>query len=214
MKPTILRHAKGPKRSRSAAGTREAILQSALIAFTKHGYDGVGVREIAGLAGVTAMLVNRYFGSKENLFAAAVDTAFADKRLITGDVSTLERTVAEGLVVSDVRKGKAFDPLLLLLRSASNERAVVILREGIDRHFGQPLAESLSGRQAKERAALILALIAGVQLMREVILTPALVEADPDALSRSLAALLKDLIDPGEILGKKSVSSLGSKAKR
>ncbi|HEX4225530.1 MAG TPA: TetR family transcriptional regulator [Pseudonocardiaceae bacterium] len=47
-------------------------------AFTASGYDGVGVREIAAGAGVTAMLVNRYFGSKEQLFAEAVDTSFAD----------------------------------------------------------------------------------------------------------------------------------------
>jgi AcrR family transcriptional regulator len=214
MKPAILRTVEGRKRSRSATGTREAILQSALIAFTKHGYDGVGVREIASLAGVTAMLVNRYFGSKENLFAAAVDTAFTDKRLITGDISTLERTIANGLTVSDARKGKAFDPLLLLLRSASNARAAVILREGIDRHFGQPLAQSLPGRLAKERAALILALIAGVQLMREVILIPALVETDPTALSRSLAALLKVLIDPVEILAKQKSALLAAKPKK
>jgi AcrR family transcriptional regulator len=33
-----------PKRPRNAAVTREAILQSALVAFSRHGYDGIGVR--------------------------------------------------------------------------------------------------------------------------------------------------------------------------
>ncbi|MGZ8814950.1 MAG: TetR family transcriptional regulator [Mycobacterium sp.] len=37
----------------------------------------MGLREIAGDAGVTAMMVNRYFGSKEQLFAGAVESAFA-----------------------------------------------------------------------------------------------------------------------------------------
>jgi AcrR family transcriptional regulator len=56
------RDRKPTPRARNAAATRQAILQSALVAFTQHGYDGVGVREIARAAGVTAMLVNRYFG--------------------------------------------------------------------------------------------------------------------------------------------------------
>ena len=59
-------------RPRNAAATRAAILNSARQAFARAGYDGVGVREIAEGAGVTAMLVNRYFGSKEQLFAEVV----------------------------------------------------------------------------------------------------------------------------------------------
>ena len=56
-----------PKRPRNAAATREAILHAALAAFSHYGYDGIGVREIAQMAGVTGVLVNRYFGSKEEL---------------------------------------------------------------------------------------------------------------------------------------------------
>ncbi|MGZ5395564.1 MAG: TetR/AcrR family transcriptional regulator, partial [Mycobacterium sp.] len=44
------------------SATRDAILTSAIAAFARAGYDGVGLREIAGDAGVTAMMVNRYFG--------------------------------------------------------------------------------------------------------------------------------------------------------
>src|SRR3984893_18627710 len=85
-----------PKRPRNAVATREAILQSALVAFSRHGYDGIGVREIAQTAGVTAVLVNRYFGSKEGLFAAAVEIAFADRSLFEGDPSML----AQGLTAT------------------------------------------------------------------------------------------------------------------
>ena len=64
--------ATAPPRPRNAAATREAILNSARAAFARAGYDGAGVREIAAGAGVTAMLVNRYFGSKEQLFAEVI----------------------------------------------------------------------------------------------------------------------------------------------
>jgi AcrR family transcriptional regulator len=50
----------GPRR-RNALPARKA--------FARAGYDGAGVREIASGADVTAMLINRYFGSKERLFA-------------------------------------------------------------------------------------------------------------------------------------------------
>src|SRR5262245_39016494 len=66
-----------PARQRDAEATRAAILQSARVAFARAGYDGAGVREIAQGAGVTAMLVNRYFGSKEQLFAEAVAESMA-----------------------------------------------------------------------------------------------------------------------------------------
>ena len=82
-------------RPRNAAATREAILQSALSAFVRQGYDGVGVREIAQTAGVTAVLVNRYFGSKERLFAAAVEATFTDNGLFEGDASTLAQRLAD-----------------------------------------------------------------------------------------------------------------------
>ena len=78
--PQSPRHAK--PRTRNAAATREAILKSARKAFAAHGYDGAGVREIAAEAGVTAMLVNRYFGSKEQLFAEVIDDAMCGATVI------------------------------------------------------------------------------------------------------------------------------------
>src|SRR6266446_5270102 len=109
-----------PKRPRNAAATREAILQSALAAFSRHGYDGIGVREIAQAAGVTAVLVNRYFGSKEELFAAAVEIAFSDISVLEGDSSSLAHRLTEAVIAKSEKDADPIDPLLLLLRSAPN----------------------------------------------------------------------------------------------
>src|SRR5258707_11338256 len=94
-----------PKYRRDAIATRQAILDSALMAFTRSGYDGVGVREIAKGAGVTAMLVNRYFGSKERLFAEFVEVALARRTIPTDEattpgrgLTTLSRDAAVALV--------------------------------------------------------------------------------------------------------------------
>ncbi|MFI2228705.1 TetR/AcrR family transcriptional regulator [Nocardia testacea] len=182
------------KRPRNAAATREAILRSAVVAFTKHGYDGVGVREIAQAAGVTAMLVNRYFGSKEQLFVEAVDTAFAPRTVLSDDLDTLSADVAARLVERTSPESEHLDPFLLMLRSASNPRAAEIVRAGIERHAGRYLRDLLEGPDADERAMLAHSLIAGFWLMRKMIGSTALVRADPAELARRLQDLLDVVI--------------------
>jgi AcrR family transcriptional regulator len=179
------------KRPRNAAATREAILRSALAAFSRYGYDGVGVREIAQMAGVTGVLVNRYFGSKEELFAATVEIICSDHRIFESDSTTLAKRLAAKIM----SKTEPIDALLLILRSAPNPRAAEILRENIARHFERLLKASLPGPNAAERAAMILALVVGFQLFRKVIGTKALVNANHASLSRRLATVIQQLID-------------------
>jgi AcrR family transcriptional regulator len=184
-----------PKRPRNAAATREAILQSALAAFSRNGYDGVGVREIAQTAGVTAVLVNRYFGSKEELFAAAVEIAFSDRSLFEGDSSMLAQRFTAVIMRKTEKDIERMDPLLLLLRSAANPRAAEILRDSIARQFERPLKALLRGPKASERAAMILAMIAGFQLLRKVIGSKALAGASAAGLSADLRRAFQRLID-------------------
>jgi AcrR family transcriptional regulator len=180
-------------RKRDAAATREAILHSAQVAFTRAGYDGVGVREIAETAGVTAMLVNRYFGSKEQLFAEVVETAFSARKLLTDDPATLSRDVAKALLTTT--EPENVDGFLLMLRSAANPRAAEILREAIERHFERHLTDLLEIPQ--ERAALVLSLIAGVKLMRNVLGTTALNEADVNTLRHPIETAFESLLGTG-----------------
>lgn len=182
-----------PKRPRNAAATREAILQSALVAFSRAGYDGVGLREIAGEAGVTAILVNRYFGSKEEMFVEAVKITFADTSLFSGDAASIADRVAQAMVGKS-NEDKP-DPFRLMLHSASNPRAAAILREALARQFEHPLAAMLGGRDTGERAALFLALIAGFDLIRNVVGSAPLTEADQPGLARRIAAMLKPLVE-------------------
>jgi AcrR family transcriptional regulator len=184
-----------PKRTRNAAATRDAILHSALAAFSRNGYDGIGVREIARAAGVTAVLVNRYFGSKEELFSAAVEIAFSDSTLFEGDSSSLAQRLTEAVMAKTEQDADPIDPLLLLLRSASNPRAAEILRESIARHFERPLKSLLMGARVSERAAMILAFIAGLQLFRKVIGSKALTDAPRAGLYTNIEAAFQRLID-------------------
>jgi len=183
-------------RTRNAAATRAAILASARRAFARAGYDGAGVREIAEGAGVTAMLVNRYFGSKEQLFAeVAADTMAAPGVLseaFQGDDPAA--VIAARLVALTGSDATPLDGFQIMLRSAASARAAEIGRAQIEAHHLRTVADALNGPRAAERAALMLAVIAGFQAMRQMIgLTP-LAEAKPAELARLLAPLFRHLI--------------------
>lgn len=65
-----------PPRAESA-DTRDRILDAAREEFSERGYDKTSVRGIAKSAGVDSALVHHYFGTKEQVFEAAVEVAFA-----------------------------------------------------------------------------------------------------------------------------------------
>ena len=87
-----------PRRRRDAAATREAILAAATRRFATQGYERAGVREIAADAGVTAALVNRYFGSKEGLFAEVIRRALDMRHLLQGQRGDLADHLARLMV--------------------------------------------------------------------------------------------------------------------
>lgn len=63
---------KRPGRPRGQSDTRERILLNARELFARNGFDRTSVRSIASAAGVDAALVHHYFGTKQQLFAAAI----------------------------------------------------------------------------------------------------------------------------------------------
>src|SRR6267378_4814698 len=150
-----------PPRRRNATTTREAILASARLAFARAGYDGAGVREIAAGAGVTAMLVNRYFGSKEQLFAEVLAATSATPTILTQEnlrSSNLGETIAATLVNITKTEDTPLEGFLIMLHSASSKRAAEIGREQIEKGHQKVMTDALSGDLAPQRAALVLAL--------------------------------------------------------
>ena len=61
-----------------ATDTREKIVRAALDVFTEKGFDAASTRQIAARVGVNHGLIPYYFGTKQKLWQAAVDHAFAD----------------------------------------------------------------------------------------------------------------------------------------
>ncbi|MDT5064510.1 MAG: hypothetical protein QOK02_665 [Mycobacterium sp.] len=72
---------KRPGRPPGPSDTRDRILASARELFARNGIDKTSIRAIASGAGVDAALVHHYFGTKQQLFVAAVEIPI-DPRLV------------------------------------------------------------------------------------------------------------------------------------
>jgi AcrR family transcriptional regulator len=179
-------------RGRNAAATRQAILDAARGCFMRHGYEQVGVREIASLAEADPALVNRYFGSKERLFAEAVAAKFDLSALFAGDRATLGERLARYVLEKKKADGD-YDPLIALLRSTGSESPARMLREALVEGFAGPLAARLDGPDALVRAELVGSVLLGLLVHRTVI--GGEVARDQAALVSWVSPMLQGLID-------------------
>jgi TetR/AcrR family transcriptional regulator len=62
---------------RDAAATREALLAAAVAEFSRNGFAGARVDEIARTAGANKQLVYHYFESKQGLYLVALESVYA-----------------------------------------------------------------------------------------------------------------------------------------
>lgn len=166
--------------------TRAAILDAARRAFAERGYDAVSIRSVARDAGVDPALVHRFFGSKEELFIAAMELPVSPSVLVgallaEGVDGLGERLVARLLAVfADPR---SFAPFLALIRGAvSNERAAALLREFLTREVLGRLATAASPDAPELRASLAGSQVVGLVMARYVVRVPPLATADPETV--------------------------------
>jgi AcrR family transcriptional regulator len=198
------------------SGTREAILAAARARFGDLGYDRTTIRTIASDAGVDPALVHHFYGSKEQLFAAAMrlpvnPREVLDAALAPGargqDESLGEHLLRTVLGVWDVAEMRA--TFLGLLRSApTSEQAVVMLREFLAGAILGPLATAVrraapeAAGDAGYRAALVASQVLGLGMTRYVLELPPLTQVSSDDLIAAIAPNLDrylsgDITEPG-----------------
>lgn len=181
-------------RPRNAEATKATILAAARGIFTRCGYEGAGMREVAAAAGVNVALVSRYFGSKDGLFVAAAEHPFDLAGLLAGDRAGAGRRLAQH-VLAKPPPDEGFDPLLMLTRSSPGGPAAALFRDLIANQFVRPLAAWLGGDHASERASLIAAHLLGLAVTRGVVGVQ--VEGGTPEVTLELAGFsLQTLIDP------------------
>jgi AcrR family transcriptional regulator len=156
-----------------SSGTRDAILEAARREFGQHGYDRATIRGVARGASVDPALVHYFFGTKAELFAAAmelpVNPAELAQTLLAGEPERIgERLIATFLSVWD--HGDNRDVFIGLLRSAvTDEQAATLLREFAVRELFGRVAAALGTADAELRANLVFSQIFGLAVARYIL---------------------------------------------
>jgi AcrR family transcriptional regulator len=166
--------------------TRAAILDAARAAFAERGYDAVSVRAVARAAGVDPALVHRFFGSKEELFAAAMELPISPGQLVPALLADGVEDLGERLVRTFLElfdRPAAFAPFLALIRGAvSNEQAAALLREFLTREVLGRLAAAASPDRPELRASLAGSQVVGLAMARYVVRVPPLAGTDRETV--------------------------------
>lgn len=143
------------------------------------------------------MMVGRYYGSKEQLFAQVVAASMEDPVILARDnlhSPSMARDMAAALIGLTGPGAHPLDGFLMLFRSASSETAARIAREQIAAVHHASATRAVTGEHAAERAAIFLSIVAGIQMMRQMIGLTALTDADPDTLTALLTPLFEQLL--------------------
>jgi AcrR family transcriptional regulator len=160
-------------RAGGAPGTRERILAAARTVFSERGYDKASIRSIAKEAGVDSALVHHYFGTKEQVFGAAIELSFepalaAAEILANGRDGIGERLARAFIGVWEDPAGR--EPLLAVVRSAlTNDTAAAVLRTFVLRRLLEPVIAGLDVPDPHLRAELAASQMIGVAIMRYVL---------------------------------------------
>jgi AcrR family transcriptional regulator len=178
--------------------TREQILVAARAQFAELGFDATTIRGIAARASVNPALVHHFFGTKDRVFVAAlelpVDPALLVPTLLDGPRSQFgERAVRLFLTLWGNPETRA--PFLALIRSiTSNDQAVGVLRQFLERTMLARLADELGVSQLRMSAAA--SQMIGMALVRYIVGVEPMASADDEEIVAMIAPVIQKYIDP------------------
>jgi AcrR family transcriptional regulator len=149
------------------------------------------MRGIAQAAGVDPALLHHHFGNKEQLFATALETAFAPAlalpEIVAGGADGLgERLVRFFLGLWEVPEARV--RLVAILRSAfTEEHAAAMLREFVTRELMMRVAAMVDLPEPRLRAEVAASHLVGLAILRYIVKIEPMASADPEELVRLVA---------------------------
>ena len=179
---------------------RDAVLDAARAAFHARGYVRTSVKGVAAAAGVAPEVVNRYWNSKESLFAAAMklpfDPASAVPELVApgldGMGERLTRATLELLADDESRD----DFIALFQASASATKVARGMEDFIERTIVDRLVRVVGVPDARLRVNLIVSYLVGVGATRYVVKLEPVASMPEDDLVRLVAPTIQAWLDP------------------
>lgn len=176
--------------------TSEAILEAARAQFAEHGYNGATIRAIAAQAQVDPALVHHFYGTKEALFAAAMQLPVVPSEVLSaafesglGERGLGELVVRTALTLWETDGLK--ETFLGLLRSAvTSQEAARMLREFVAESILGTIARVAGVRgsraEVEYRTAMVATQMVGLGFTRLVVGLPAVAQASVDELAATI----------------------------
>ncbi|MEU6386521.1 TetR family transcriptional regulator [Streptomyces bauhiniae] len=192
--PTARRRGRPPRAE--SGDTRDRILGAAREEFSERGYEKTSVRGIAKAAGVDSALVHHYFGTKEQVFEAAVAVAFAPAlaapdAIAEGPLDSVGERLTR-FVLGVWENPATRMPLLAIVRSAvNNDTAAAVFRRLIAAQLLRRIAGRLDVPDAELRVELAAAQLVGTAMLRYVIKVEPLASADLERIVARLAPVVQ-----------------------
>ena len=180
--------------------TREEILRAARELFGDSGLKATSVRSIASRAGVDPALVHHYFGTKDELFMAALEFPLDPRDLIA-------QVAAEGLDGAGDRLLRTFlsvwdEPqlqmrLIAVIRSALEPGGERFLQDGLFEVLFRPVLSTLVPDRVEERVTLVASQMVGLVVVRYLLAIEPLASLSADGVVAAIGPnLQRYLADP------------------
>ncbi|MEU7839048.1 MULTISPECIES: TetR family transcriptional regulator [unclassified Nonomuraea] len=172
--------------------SRQAILDAARELFAEHGYEQTTIRAVAAQAGIDPGLVMQHFGTKEALFDEVAHLRIGIAAALPGPPERLGERVLRH-VLDDIEHRP--DTSLPVLRSMlTHPQAAETVRCAVADPDENPLADVLTGQDARLRAALAGTLVLGLLVGRYLLRIPEINRAPVTHLVRLLGPCLQPLL--------------------
>jgi AcrR family transcriptional regulator len=189
------REPKAP-RSRDAAASKEALLQAAQELFGKRGFERTTIREIGERAGVDAALIARYFGSKGDLYIAAVMAEDAGGEGPSAYEGLQE--MADAVVTrADVRGPGPITQAIIRADTSAEIRTAALNR--VQRRLVDPLVAEMVDHEVDRpelRAEIAVSALLGVSLARSLGWFSQIGSVPKDELVNLIAETLQEVVAP------------------
>lgn len=188
----------------------DRILDAARALFNARGYAGTTLKSVAAAAGVAPTVVSSLYRNKEALFAAVMRLPFDPGQAVPALIAQGIDGLGERLVGATVQllddPGVRADLAALSGGAASAANADVTLQvrsavDALQEALVDPLVAVLGVPDARLRATLITASLAGMAGMRYVLRIEPLASASPEQITAMLGPGIQRLLDPTIAVG-------------
>ncbi|MCF6380048.1 TetR family transcriptional regulator [Nocardioides KLBMP 9356] len=168
-----------------APDTRAEVLAAARTSFAEKGFRGTTIRAVAASAGVDPALVHHYFGTKDDLFVAALQIPVDPRAVLAPVVAAgpdgagerLLRTLLSVWDDPELRPG-----LVALVRSLMSDDGAGLVRDGFIPVVVGPVLAGLVPDRPEVRIPLVASQVIGIILGRYVVALPPLAQMPAEDL--------------------------------